>query len=299
MMRFPIFLAAIAASTLTVTATVDAAAPTEFSFHVRDEGDGAKIRADFRRLDREHSQWNSSFRLADLAGLERSQLLAAGQAPVQFAIVRDAGRLDCAGTGGSGSATGRCRFTADKTFVEYLRTSGVTSLSGEDAYAMTAVGVRRDLVAAIRQANYPAPSAENLIALSALGADREYIDDMSGAGYRPESIERLIEFKALGITPEYIAGMQRIGFGRASGSQLVQFKALGIDAPYVESLRRAGYGNLPPHTLVEFRALGITESYIDEVRKAGYGLVEPGKLVQMKALGIGPADLRGKETKKR
>lgn len=299
MMRFPIFLAAVAASTLAVTATVDAAEPTEFSFHLRDEGDGANIRADFRRLDREHSQWNSSFRLADLAGLERSQLLPAGQTPLQFAIVRDAGRLDCTGTGGSGSADGRCRFTVDEAFFDYLRTSGVTSLSGEDAYAMTAVGVRRNLVAAIRQANYPAPSAENLIALSALGADREYIDDMSGAGYRPESIERLIEFKALGITPEYIAGMQRIGFGRATASQLVQFKALGIDAAYIESLKGVGYDNLPPNTLVEFKALGITASYIDEVRKAGYGQVEPSKLVQMRALGIGPADLRTKEKTKR
>ena len=298
-MRFPIFLAAIAASTIAVTATVDAAEPTEFNFRLTDEGDGASIRADFRRVDREHSQWNSTFRLADLAGLDQSQLRAAGQAPVQFALVRDAGRLDCAGTGGSGSATGRCRFTANQAFVDYLRTSGITRLSGEDAYAMMAVGVRRDLVSAIRQAAYPAPSAENLIALSALGADREYIGDMSAAGYRPESIERLIEFKALGITPEYIAAMQRIGFGGATGGQLVQFKALGIDANYIESLRRAGYGNLSPSTLVEFKALGITENYIDEVRKAGYGLVEPSKLVQMKALGIGPADLRVKETKKR
>jgi hypothetical protein len=299
MMRFPIFLAAIAASTIAVTTTVDAAEPTEFNFRLTEEGDGANIRADFRRVDREHSQWNSTFRLADLAGLERSQLRAAGQSPVQFAVVRDAGRLDCAGTGASGKATGRCRFTADQAFVDYLRTSGVTRLSGEDAYAMTAVGVRRDLVTAIRQASYPAPSAENLIALSALGADREYIDDMSGAGYRPESIERLIEFRALGITPDYIAGMKRIGFGQATGSQLVQFKALGIDAEYIESVRRAGYTNLPPSTLVEFKALGITESYIDEVRKAGYGRIEPSKLVQMKALGIGPADLHATEAKKR
>ena len=299
MTRFPILLAAIAASTIAVTATVDAAQPTEFNFRIQDEGDGANIRADFRRLDRHDSQWNSSIRLADLAGLERSQLLGAGQTPLQFAFVRDAGRLDCAGTGGNGSASGRCQFTADQAFVDYLRASGVTALSGEDAYTMTAIGVRRDLVAAIRQANYPAPSAENLIALSALGADRNYIDQMSGAGYRPESIERLIEFKALGITPEYIAGMQSIGFGRSTAGELVQFKALGIDAPYIESLRRAGYGDLPANTLVEFKALGITESYIDEVRKAGYGQVEPSKLVQMKALGIGPADLRTKEKTKR
>ena len=298
-MRFPIFLAAIAASTIAVTATVDAAEPTEFSFRLSEGGDGANIRADFRRVDREHSQWNSTFRLADIAGLERSQLYAAGQAPVQFALVRDGGRLDCSGTGGSGTATGGCRFTANQAFIDYLRGSGVTSISGEDAYAMTAVGLRRDLVAAIRQASYPSPSAENLIALSALGTDREYINRMSGAGYRPDSIERLIEFKALGITPEYIAAMQRVGFGRATGSQLVQFKALGIDANYIESLRRAGYGNLPPDTLVEFKALGVTASFIDEVRKAGYGLVEPGKLVQMKALGIGPADLRTKEAEKR
>lgn len=299
MTRFPIFLAAIAASTIAVTATVDAAAPTELTFQLKDEGDGANIRADFRRADRPNSQWNSSFRLADLAGLDRSQLAGGVQTPVQFAFVRDSGRLDCTGTGGDGSAKGRCQFTANQSFLDHLRSSGIAPVSSEDVYAMTAVAVRRDLVTAIRQASYPAPSAQNLIALAALGVERGYIEEMAAAGYRPNEIETLIQFKALGITPDYIADLQRLGFGRMSASQLMHFKALGVDAAYVASLRQVGYSNVAPDTLVEFKALGITADYVRQLRDAGFGDIDPGKLVQMKALGIGAADLRSNRGKTR
>ena len=316
MTRLPIFLAAIAASAMAVSAAVDAAEPTDFTFQLKDEGGADRIRADFRRAGTDHDQWNSTFRASDLTGLDRATLTAQRQAPLQFALVRDAGRLDCSGTGGNGAATGRCRFTADQAFLDYLRASGVASVSGEDAYAMTAIGVRRDLVEAIGRANYPAPSANDLVALAALGVDRGYIEQMASAGYRPDRINTLIEFKALGVTPEYVAGFQRLGIGRPAASELVQFKALGIDSAYVDSLRGVGYGGLPssklvefkalgvdaayidslrragytdlrPDTLVEFRALGVTADYIADVERAGYGKVEPRKLIEMRALGIG------------
>ncbi|QIK96456.1 hypothetical protein G7076_08385 [Sphingomonas sp. HDW15A] len=264
MTRFPIFLASIAASTLTITATVDAASSTEFNFRLKDEGgDGANIRADFRRSDRANSQWNSSFRITDFAGLERSQLAGKGQTPVRFALVRDAGRLDCSGTGGSSSAEGQCRFTANQEFLDHLRSSGIAPVSGEDVYAMTAVGVRRDLITEIRRANYPAPSAQNLIALAALGLESGYIQELAASGYRPAQLNTLI-----------------------------QFKALGVDGAYIESLKKVGYGNLALEGLVEFKALGITADYIRRLQDSGIRVVDSGKLVQMKALGVGPADNR-------
>ena len=288
MSKFAIFLAAVATSTLAVSGTVDAATPSEFDFQLTAQSND-RIRGEFRRIGRD-SQWNSSFRAADFQGLDRARLAASGRSPIQFALVRDAGRMDCAGTGGQGVATGRCRFTANQSFAEYLKSSGVTAVSGDDAYTMTAVGVRRDLVAAIRQAKYPAPSASDLVSLAALGVERGYIERLSAAGYRPDRIDTVIQYKALGITPDYIAGLRRSGFDRISPSQLVQFKALGIDSAYIDGLRAAGYGGLPAGTLVEFKALGVTAHYLAELRRRGFAPA-PGKIVQMKALGISPDDV--------
>ena len=288
MTRFAMFLAAVAASTLAVTGAVDAATPSEFDFRLSVQN-GDQIRGEFRKVGRD-SQWNSSFRAADFQGLDRARLSGTGQSPVQFALVRDAGRLDCAGTGSQGIATGRCSFTANQGLFDFLRSAGVSSLSGDDAYTMTAVGVRRDLVAAIRQANYPAPSASDLVSLAALGVERDYIDRLARAGYRPDRIDTLIQYKALGITPDYIAGLRRSGFAQIRPSQLVQFKALGIDSAYIESLRAAGYAGLPAGTLVEFKALGVTGQYLAELRRRGFAPA-PGKIIQMKALGITPDEV--------
>ena len=288
MTKFALFLAAISATALTVTGNVDAAAPSEFDFRLTAESDG-DIRGDFRRAGGA-SQWNSSFEAAEFQGLDRAVLSGAGQSPLQFALVRDAGRLDCAGSGGSGVATGRCRFTANQAFADYLRSNGVGTMSGDDAYTMTAVGVRRDLVAAIRQADYPAPSATELVSLAALGIERGYIDRMAAAGHRPDQIDTLIQYKALGITPEYIAALRSAGFPQITPSELVQFKALGIDSAYIEGLRRAGYEGLPAGTLVEFKALGVTAQYLADLRSRGFAPA-PSKIIQMKALGITAAEL--------
>lgn len=290
MARFRHYTTALFGAGLAVTAACAAAAPTEFSFRL-EQRQGDRVKADFRRLDRPNSQWNSTYAASDLPGLDRLRLAAPGNGPLRFAVVRDAGRLDCAGTGGRGAASGRCRYTADKGFADFLRRSGIPALSGEDAYVMTAVGVRRDLVTAIRQAKYPAPDVQELISLAALGVERGYVDRLSAAGYRPASISTLIEFKALGITPDYIGDLNRLGFGRMPASQIVQFKVLGIDRAYIEGLMRAGYGGLAPGTLVEFKALGVTPGFIEQLRARGFGDLTPGKIVQMKALGIKSGDV--------
>lgn len=289
MSKIATLLAAAALSTATFSATVEAATPIVFDFRLQQQA-GDRIQGDFRRVGHKGGQWNSSFSPAEFRGLDQARLNGPGQTPVQFALVRDAGRLDCAGNGGQGLATGRCRFSANQPFLDYLRSSGISSVSGEDAYRMTAVGVRRDLVAAIRQASYPAPSSSDLVSLAALGVDQHYIARLAGAGYRPDRIDTLIEYKALGITPEYIAELRRAGFARITPSQLVQFKALGIDAAYVEGLRAAGYGGLWPGTLVEFKALGVTAHYLNDLRRRGYRPA-PGKIVQMKAIGITPDEV--------
>src|SRR5678815_3960064 len=54
---------------------------------------------------------SGSFPVRELAGLDLNALRQAGQHPVSFAYIREAGRIDCNGYGGNSVASGQCSFT--------------------------------------------------------------------------------------------------------------------------------------------------------------------------------------------
>jgi hypothetical protein len=291
MIRFPILFAALAASTMAITATVRASDSTDLGFRIEQRNDGT-VQANFRRPGRDDSRWTDQFEVSALAGLDVTKFGAPANGPIQFSVMREAGRLDCAGTGGHGVASGRCRFSEDGAFFADLDRAGVAVHDADDRFTMMAVGVQRDLVSAIRDARYPAPSASDLIAMTALGVDRGYIGSLAGTGYRPRSIDTLVQFKALGVTPDYIANFRRLGFGDLPAEQLIEFRALNITADYVAGFRQVGMGGLSPSALVQFKALGITPAYVAAMRRNGVD-VSPDRLVELKALGFEADALRG------
>ena len=86
--------------------------PVRFTLEPQRSSPG-KIRASFRNENRgrddDNNNWSTGFMPSDLIGLEVSSFHGAGTRPLHFAIVREAGRLDCAGNGGNDYATGNCR----------------------------------------------------------------------------------------------------------------------------------------------------------------------------------------------
>src|SRR5947209_9697572 len=102
-----LFLALILATITVSSACV--AAPSDwvhFTFDAGRGGDG-RIHASFRDRDGSNS-WSGSFQPAELAGLDVGGLRSPGVRPLRFALVREAGRLDCAGNGGNNTAEGNC-----------------------------------------------------------------------------------------------------------------------------------------------------------------------------------------------
>jgi hypothetical protein len=310
-----LLISALAVTTACTAARGDPSQPIRFTLE-RGHSDGNRLHAEFRK-DRgdSHNQWSSDFPISELAGLDVAQLRSGG--PVRFALVREAGRLDCAGNGGSGEATGSCRFTPNAAFTEDLVRRGMKRPSDEQALTLMAVNVRRDVIDALTAARYPVPSVDNLVSLTAVGVTGPYISNLARAGYRPKDLDTLLQFKALNITPEWIegfvhlgyanmpadqlvqlkaldidaafvAGFERMGYGRLPADELVQFKALGIDGPFVAGFDRIGYGRLPADELVQFKALGITPEFVAGFRRIGYDHLSADKLVQLKALGITP-----------
>ena len=284
---FAFFLALVFAS-LTVSSACVAAPSDWIAFTLRHERASERIHATFRDESRSRHErnWSSGFKPSELIGLEVSGFRASGSRPLRFAIVREAGRLDCSGSGGNANASGKCRFTADPGFTRLLTSRGIGQPTRDQAFGMMAVNVRRELVDAIAAARYPTPRIDDLIALTAVGADGGYIRGLAQAGYRPKSVNTLVQFRALDITPAWIGGFARIGYANLPANQLVQLRALDVSPQFIAGLERAGYRRLPVSTLVQFKALGISPEFAASARRRNGGAAPSAdELVRMRVLG--------------
>jgi hypothetical protein len=292
MRRLFAFSAALMVSAMVVTSACTAAQGEASDGAIRftvepGHKDSNRVHAEFRKDERgNHNNWSSDFAAAELAGLDVAQLRSSG--PVRFALVREAGRMDCAGNGGGGEAHGTCRFTPDAAFIDSLVRRGMRRPTEGQALSLMAVNVRREIVDALTAARYPMPSLDDLVALTAVGVTGPYISGLAQAGYRPDDLDTLLQFKALNISPEWIRGFVQMGYDKLPADQLVHHKALDIDAPFIAGFERMGYGRLPADDLVQFKALGITPAFVEGFRKVGYARLGADDLVQLKALGITP-----------
>jgi hypothetical protein len=251
-------------------------------------GNSNQIRADFRHEDENGSRdnhWSADFAPSELTGLDVPGFRGAGAHPLRFALIREAGRLDCSGTGGDSYAHGNCSFTEDPGFMQLLASRGIARPDREQAFGMMAVGVRRELIEAISAAQYPTPTIDNLIAMTAVGVDGRYISELARAGYRPRSVDTLIQFRAMGITPEWVGGFARIGYAGLPADELVQLKALNITPEFIAGFDRAGYRHLAVDTLVQLKALDITPEFARWAAGQRSSMPSVDELVQMKIFG--------------
>ena len=282
------FIAALLFAFVTVSSACMAQSSDWIGFTLEPAHNGSgKIQARFhdQAKDADRSNWSTGFMPSDLIGLEVSSFRNPGSRPLHFSVVREAGRLDCSGSGGESYAHGNCRFTPDAGFAQLLASRGVGRPTRDQAFALMAVNAHREMIEAVGAARYPTPSMDDVIALSALRVDGRYITEMSRAGYRPASIQSLIEFKALGITPEWIGGFARVGYANLPGDGLVQMRALNITPEFIAGYQRIGYRNLPVDTLVQLKALKITPEFVQSVTRSRQPMPPVDDLVEIKLFG--------------
>ena len=284
MTRMLAFVAALLLTAITVSSACVASpsSPLHFSIQTRSSTD-LHVRFERPRNGRSESNWETSFRPTELSGLDVVALNSPGTRPLHFSIVREAGRMDCAGSGGNEMARGTCSVTANADFHRFLTSHGIKAPDDDEAFNLIALDVRRDLVTALAQARYPIPSIEKLIELTAVEVTPAYIDELARQGYRPQSLQGLVEFGALKITPEYIGRFARAGYANLPPDDLVQLKALNITPEYVAGFERIGYRHLSVDTLVQLKALDITPEFVRAVQQ-GASLPSPDHLVQLRAV---------------
>lgn len=200
---------------------------------------------------------SSDYPPSDLRGLNPNW--AAG-GPISFALVRDAGRMDCAGTARTARADGSCRFTADPGFADLLVAHGMARPTRDEAYTMTMVGARRSLLESLVAGHYAMPAIDDYIAMTALGV-------------QPDTLRELAE----------------IGYSRLKADEIIQMAALRIDPPFIRAFERIGYRNLSVEQLVQLRALNVTPTFVQMVQRDNLGHLSVDQLVQLKVVGVRPA----------
>jgi len=285
MTRMLAFIAALLLTAITVSSACVASPsqPLQFTIQTRSSTD-VHVRFERQRNGHSESNWETSFRPAELVGLDAAALNSPGTRPLRFAIIREAGRVDCAGTGGNEMARGSCNMTANEDFLRFLGDHGIKAPRNEaDTLSLIALDVHRDLVTALARANYPTPTIGKLVELTAVGVTPAYIDELSRQGYRPQSLDGLVQFAALKITPEYIGSFARAGYGNLPPDELIELKALNITPEFIAGFERIGYGHLSVDTLVQLKALDITPEFVRAVQQ-GDSLPSPDHLVQLRAV---------------
>src|SRR6185312_4982205 len=102
----------------------------------RVEGSKVQLTIESRWGTGNHSVWSDDRPISDLAGLSPAQL-AGPTGPARFALVRDAGRLDCGGSAGNLTGRGNCTFSVDPRFTAYLRQHRISAPTPHDAFTLT------------------------------------------------------------------------------------------------------------------------------------------------------------------
>ena len=270
MTRCLAFIFALMLATISVASACSASGPAWIQFRLEQERGSNQIRGTFEQeRGKGTNDWSTGFMPHQITGLDTAGFRAPGNRPLSFALIRNAGRLDCSGQGGNSRASGNCRFTADATFAQLLQRRGIGRPTDDQAFTLMAVDVRPELIEAIAEARYPTPTIGDLVSLAALDVTRDYIRDLAAAGYRPGKLDTLVEFKALGITPAYVTGFTRIGYRNIAPDDLVQLKALNVTPEYIAGFQRLGYRDLSADRLVELKAVGITPEFVAAMRAPG------------------------------
>jgi hypothetical protein len=267
-----------------------------------------------------HSTWSNDRSLGELQGLTAAQL-AGGSQPVRFALVKEAGRLDCSGTAGGGRGSGVCSFTPDSGFTTFLETRGIGRPSPHQSYSLTMSGVGRDLVDALDKNGFARPNIDQLTAMGIHGATASYVRELGGLGYRL-SADDVVAFKIHGVEPDYIRQMATIGpaLRQIQPSDLVALRIHGVKPEFVRQMAAIGPefrnvtaddlvsmaihgvrpelaqtfvqlegGKLRSDDVVSMAIHGVSADYIRQLAALGYRGLSADDLVSMSIHGVTPS----------
>ena len=216
------------------TAVPAAASVGQIEWTIERDGSSAdasrvQLTIETRWAPNSRSTWSNDRPISDLQGLAPAQVTGA-RGPVRFALVREAGRLDCGGTAGDFRGSGTCSFSPDAGFAAYLQGKGIGTPDPEDSYSLMMSGVGRPLVEALDSIGYVRPNVDQLVAMGIHGVSDDYVRGLAGSGYRLKSADDLVAFKIHGVSLDYVRELAAIGpqLSHLDADDLVSMRIHGV-----------------------------------------------------------------------
>jgi len=228
--------------------------------------ENSKINVSFeRRSDKGgRSQHGETYEFSDFQGLTREQALRDG--PVNFSLVREAGRIDCEGSFQNGKGSGTFRFTANSAFISAMKSRG---------YDFQADAEDND-----RHFD------DRLFAATTLNVTTALADDLASAGFDKLRVDDLFKAAIFKISSQFAREMKASGFNNLGMEDLVKARIFKIDPGFVRQVSQMGFDKEPFESLVKMQIFKVTPEFVTEVRNEGLTGVNIEDLVKLRIFKI-------------
>ncbi len=257
----------------------------------KDGKDTSKINLNLeRRSKNSRNQMGQTYDFSDLQGLTREQALSGG--PVNFSLVREAGRIDCEGSFQDGKGSGTFRFTGNAAFVSAMKSRGFDFDEDQNAndddhrgenklFAATTLNVTTALADDLVAAGFNNLRTEDLFKAAIFKVDSKFAREMKASGFENLGMEELVKARIFKIDAEFVRQVSQMGFGKEPFESLVKMQIFKVTPEFITEVRNEGLTNLKVEEVVKLRIFKIDADFIRQARSEGVPL-EVEKLVQRK-----------------
>lgn len=246
--------------------------------------ENSKINLQFERNSPKgrRNQMGQTFDFADLQGLSREQAVNGG--PVNFSLVREAGRIDCEGNFQNGKGSGTFRFTGNLGFVSAMKSRGFDFETGmnEDSdddrhgenrlFAATTLNVTTALADDLVSAGFTKLKTEDLFKAAIFKIDAKFAREMKASGFENLGMEELVKARIFKIDAEFVRQVSQMGFQKEPFESLVKMQIFKVTPEFISEVRNEGLTDLQIEDLVKLRIFKIGANYIREAKADGVPL---------------------------
>jgi hypothetical protein len=255
--------------------------------------DNSKLQLNLdRRSDRggKH-QHGQGYELSELQGLTRDQALGSG--PVNFSLVREAGRIDFQGSFQNGQGSGTFRFMGNAGFLSAMKNRGFDFEANSDdderhresrLFTAAMLNVTTTLADDLSSSGFTNLKVEDLFKAAIFKIDSAFMREMKASGFNNLGMEELVKARIFKIDAEFVRKVSQMGFDKESFESLVKMQIFKVTPEFITEVRNEGLTDLEVEDIVKLRIFKINAEFIRKARADGTPL-DVESLVQ-KRIGV-------------
>jgi hypothetical protein len=215
-------------------------------------------------------QHGSCYEFSELQGLTREQALSGG--PVNFSLVREAGKIDFEGSFQNGKGSGTFRFTGNPAFVSAMKSRGFDFLVDDDEdrlFAAATINVTTALADDLASAGFGKLNTDDLFKAAIFKIDSKFMREMKASGFNDLGLEELVKARIFKIDADVVRQVAQMGFQNEQFESLVKMQIFKVTPEFVTEVRNEGLTNLDIEDIVKLRIFKIDAEFIRKAKADG------------------------------